>query len=237
MIFRDDGNQKILAQVVSIESTTKEDTNCAILKFSLDLDESNKHSTYSGYVPALDAIVSRTKTNILQNIFSSSTNAINVGVLTNSSKIELNLSSDILNKFLYIQSDRQEETTNILNTLLDYNMSQKQKTLIIKFHNIETYTNDNTIVFGKDLKLPVNTNILNYIYENDLTGLTVEQKAIVQDILLEIEEYINTLEDGFIPFNTLLDVVNSVYESDKSTGVILFRNKLLKYKQMDSNLK
>ena len=229
----DDGNQKILAQVVSIESTTKEDTNCAILKFSLDLDESNKHSTYSGYVPALDAIVSRTKTNILQNIFSSSTNAINVGVLTNSSKIELNLSSDILNKFLYIQSDRQEETTNILNTLLDYNMSQKQKTLIIKFHNIETYTNDNTIVFGKDLKLPVNTNILNYIYENDLTGLTVEQKAIVQDILLEIEEYINTLEDGFIPFNTLLDVVNSVYESDKSTGVILFRNKLLKYKQMD----
>lgn len=229
----DDGNQKILAQVVSIESTTKEDTNCAILKFSLDLDESNKHSTYSGYVPALDAIVSRTKTNILQNIFSSSANAINVGVLTNSSKIELNLSSDILNKFLYIQSDRQEETTNILNTLLDYNMSQKQKTLIIKFHNIETYTNDNTIVFGKDLKLPVNTNILNYIYENDLTGLTVEQKAIVQDILLEIEEYINTLEDGFIPFNTLLDVVNSVYESDKSTGVILFRNKLLKYKQMD----
>ena len=98
----DDGNQKILAQVVSIESTSKEDTNCAILKFSLDLDEANKHSTYSGYVPALDAIVSRTKTNILQDIFSSSNNAINVGVLTNSSKIELDLSSDILSKFLYI---------------------------------------------------------------------------------------------------------------------------------------
>ncbi len=229
----DDGNQKILAQVVSIESTTKEDTNCAILKFALDLDEANKHSTYSGYVPALDAIVSRTKTSILEEIFSSSHNAINFGVLTNSSKIELNLNPDILNKFLYIQSDRQEEITNILNTLLDYNISQNQKTLVVKFHDIETYTNDNTVTFGKDLKLPVNTSILNYIYENDLTGLTVEQKAIVQDILLEIEEYINTLEDGYIPFNTLLDVVNSVYESDKSTGVILFRNKLLKYKQLD----
>ena len=229
----DDGNQKILAQVVSIESTTKEDTNCAILKFALDLDEANKHSTYSGYVPALDAIVSRTKTSILEEIFSSSHNAINFGVLTNSSKIELNLNPDILNKFLYIQSDRQEEITNILNTLLDYNISQNQKTLVVKFHGIETYTNDNTVTFGKDLKLPVNTSILNYIYENDLTGLTVEQKAIVQDILLEIEEYINTLEDGYIPFNTLLDVVNSVYESDKSTGVILFRNKLLKYKQLD----
>lgn len=229
----DDGNQKILAQVVSIESTSKEDTNCAILKFALDLDEANSHSTYSGYVPALDAIVSKTKINILQNIFSSAANAINVGVLTSSSKIELNLSADILNKFLYIQSDRQEETTNILNTLLDYNISSGKKTLVVKFNDIEVYTGDNTVVFGKDLKLPVNTAILNYIYENDLNGLTVEQKAIVQDILLEIEEYINTLEDGFIPFNTLLEVVDSVYETDKSTGVILFRNKLLKYKQLD----
>ena len=229
----DDGNQKILAQVVSIESTSKEDTNCAILKFALDLDEANSHSTYSGYVPALDAIVSKTKINILQNIFSSASNAINVGVLTNSSKIELNLSADILNKFLYIQADRQEETTNILNTLLDYNISSGKKTLVVKFNDIEVYTGDNTVVFGKDLKLPVNTAILNYIYENDLNGLTVEQKAIVQDILLEIEEYINTLEDGFIPFNTLLEVVDSVYETDKSTGVILFRNKLLKYKQLD----
>ena len=229
----DDGNQKILAQVVSIESTSKEDTNCAILKFALDLDEANSHSTYSGYVPALDAIVSKTKINILQNIFSSASNAINVGVLTSSSKIELNLSADILNKFLYIQSDRQEETTNILNTLLDYNISSGKKTLVVKFNDIEVYTGDNTVVFGKDLKLPVNTAILNYIYENDLNGLTVEQKAIVQDILLEIEEYINTLEDGFIPFNTLLEVVDSVYETDKSTGVILFRNKLLKYKQLD----
>ena len=133
----DDGNQKILAQVVSIESTSKEDTNCAILKFALDLDEANSHSTYSGYVPALDAIVSKTKINILQNIFSSASNAINVGVLTSSSKIELNLSADILNKFLYIQSDRQEETTNILNTLLDINISSGKKTLVVKFNDIE----------------------------------------------------------------------------------------------------
>ena len=229
----DDGNQKILAQVVSIESTSKEDTNCAILKFALDLDEANKHTTYSGYVPALDAIVSRTKTSIVQDIFSSTSNAINVGVLTNSSKIELDLSADILNKFLYVQADRQEEITNVLNTLVDYNLSEQNKTLIIKFHDIEVYTSDNTVVLGKDLKLPVNSATLNYIYENDLTGLTVEQKAIVQDILLEIDEYIKTLEDGFIPFNTLLEVVNSVYESDKSTGIILFRNKLLKYKELD----
>lgn len=228
----DDGNQKILSQVVSIESTTKEDTNCAILKFTLDLDDANKQSTYSGYVPALDAIVSKTKPYILNEIFCSNPKSIKAGYLTNSSKLELKINADILNKFLYIQADRQDEIDLILKKITDYNGTEEKKTLIIQYNDIEEYENANVITLGKELKLPVNNDILNYIYENDLTGLTVEQKAIVQDILLEIQEYINTLEDGYIPFNTLLDVVNEVYESDKSTGVILLRNKLLKYQQL-----
>ena len=61
----------------------------------------------------------------------------------------------------------------------------------------------------------------------------VEEKAIVQDIILEIQEYTKTLEDGYIPFDSLLDVVNSIYDTDKSTGIILLRNKLLKYKQQN----
>lgn len=229
----DDGNQKILSQVVSIESTSKDDTNCAILKFSLDLDETNKHSVYSGYVPALDAIVSKTKTKILNEIFSSAQLALKIGLLTNSSKQELRLNINALNNFLYIQSDKQKETSEFLNKIITFNNEKELKTLVIAFNDLTDYTNVNTVVLGKDLKLPVNNETLNYIYENDLTGLTVEQKTIVQDIILEIQDYINTLEDGYIPFDSLLDVVNSVYESDKSTGIILLRNKLLKYKQLD----
>ena len=228
----DDGNQKILSQVVSIESTTKEDTNCAILKFSLDLDDSNSHSTYSGYVPALDAIVSKTKPSILQDIFCSAPCSIKVGSLTNSSKLELKLNAQILDRFLYIQADRQEETEIILKKIANFNNNENKKTLIVEYKDILEYENVNIVTLGHDLKLPVNNDILNYIYENDLTGLTVEQKTIVQDILLEIQEYINTLEDGYIPFNTLLEVVNDVYETDKSTGIILLRNKLLKYQQL-----
>ncbi len=228
----DDGNQKILSQVVSIESTTKEDTNCAILKFSLDLDDSNSHSTYSGYVPALDAIVSKTKPSILQDIFCSAPCSIKVGSLTNSSKLELKLNAQILDKFLYIQADRQEETELILKKISNFNNNENKKTLIVDYKDILEYENVNIVTLGQDLKLPVNNDILNYIYENDLNGLTIEQKTIVQDILLEIQEYINTLEDGYIPFNTLLDVVNGVYETDKSTGIILLRNKLLKYQQL-----
>ena len=227
----DDGNKKLLSQVISIESTSKNDTNCAILKFSLDINESGTFTAYSGYVPSLDANISKTDEQILKNIFSNSSKTINIGELSNTSNIHLNLNASILDNFLYIQSDVAENSQSILSKILESNNSNGQKTLLLDFNNLSTYKNANILELGKEFKLPIGVETLNYIYENDLTGLTVEQKAIVQDILLEIQDYIGTLDSGYIPFDTLIDVVNSVYESDKSVGVILLRNKLLKYKQ------
>ena len=227
----DDGNKKILSQVISIESTSNNDTNCAILKFSLDINDSGTFSTYSGYVPSLDANITKTDVKILKSIFSNSDKTINMGELSNTSNIHLNLNASILDNFLYIQSDVTENSQSILSKILESNNSIGQKTLLLDSNNLTTYNNANILELGKEFKLPIGVETLNYIYENDLTGLTVEQKAIVQDILLEIQDYISTLESGYIPFDTLLDVVNSVYESDKSVGVILLRNKLLKYKQ------
>ena len=227
----DDGNKKILSQVISIESTSNNDTNCAILKFSLDINDSGTFSTYSGYVPSLDANITKTDVKILKSIFSNSDKIINMGELSNTFNIHLNLNASILDNFLYIQSDVTENSQSILSKILESNNSIGQKTLLLDSNNLTTYNNANILELGKEFKLPIGVETLNYIYENDLTGLTVEQKAIVQDILLEIQDYISTLESGYIPFDTLLDVVNSVYESDKSVGVILLRNKLLKYKQ------
>ena len=227
----DDGNQKILSQVISIEATSKEDTNCAILKFSLNINDDNTHENYSGYVPPMDAVVYKTDNHILEKIFSGASQYITLGNLANSSGIELKSGLSLLDNFLYIQSDTHEDTTNIFKKIVECNNRYLKKSLILDYDNTITYSGANIIQLGNEFKLPVGNEILNYIYENDLTGLTIEQKTIVQDIILEIQDYISTLESGYIPFNTLLDVVNSVYETDKSVGVILLRNKLLKYKQ------
>lgn len=226
----DDENQKILSQVVSIESTNKSDTNCAILKFSLDLDENN-YTAYSGYAPALDAKVSKTEPTTLNSIFSSASNSFCIGELTGSSNLTLSVRSDILDKLLYIQSDKIEDSQELTDKILNYNLSSSRKTVVFDTDGVKDYENAKILELGQDFKLPIDNEILNYIYENDLTGLTVEQKTIVQDIILEIQDYIETIESGYIPFNTLLNVVNGIYESDKSVGIILLRNKLLKYNQ------
>ena len=228
----DDSNQKIIAQVISIESTSRDTTNCAILKFSLDLNEDNSHTVYSGYAPPLDALVSRTKPEIISNIFSNPKETVCLGKLSGSIGGEINLKSSLLNDFLYIQADVESQKNKLTEKLLEFNLKQKRKTLYIDYDGILNYPQEaKVITLGKEFKLPVSSDILNYIYENDLKGLTLEQKTIVQDIILEIQDYIESLDTGFIPFNTLLSVVNDIYNTDKSVGIILFRNKLLKYNQ------
>lgn len=229
----DDGNQKIIAQVVSIESTSSDITNCALLKFSLDLNADNSFSTYSGYVPPLDALVSKTQPRIIASIFSDEKSGVSIGQLTNSSKLPISAKQKLFDYFLYIQSDVFEEKQNFIQKILSFNKNYGKKTLAISFDATEEYVDCKTIKLGENFKLPVSSEILNYIYENDLTGLTVEQKTIIQDIILEIQDYIATLDNKYIPFDSLLSVVNSIYETDKSVGVILFRNKLLKYAEQN----
>lgn len=229
-IVVDDNNKKLLAQVVSIETTNQPDTNCAILKFAIDISE-NSATAYSGYTPPLDAKVSVADKNIIEKIFANGENTIALGYLTSSTNAELNINANILNNFLYIQSDNIEQSQSLFAKIAQFNKEQNIKTLVVDFDNLTDYENICIVELCNEFKLPVSSETLNYIYENDLTGLTLEQKAIVQDIILELQEYINSLEDGYIPFETLLNVVNSIYETDKSTGVILLRNKLLKYKQ------
>ncbi len=227
----DDKNQKIISQVVSIESTNKDNTNCAVLKFSLDLQNDKKHSPYGGYVPSLDAQIKMTERETIDEIFSNKQNSFYIGQLTNSSKLPLKINSKLLDSFLYVQSDKETDAQNLKTKFFENFNSKLQKTLVLDFDEINEYENATILELGKEFKLPINNEVLNYIYEYDLTGLTIEQKTIVQDIILEIQDYIETLENKFIPLNTLLSVVNDIYESDKSVGVILFRNKLIKYSQ------
>ena len=136
----DDGNQKIIAQVVSIESTKLDTTNCAILKFAIDINDDNEFSAYGGYVPALDALVSKTKNTILESIFSEKNDGINIGKVSSSSNIDVNLKKSLIENFLYIQADRFDDIQDITNKLINFNENENKKTLFIDFDGLNNYT-------------------------------------------------------------------------------------------------
>ena len=46
---------------------------------------------------------------------------------------------------------------------------------------------------------------------------------------MEVKEYINSLPEGFLPFDTFLGVVSAQYETSKMPELALLKNKLLQY--------
>ena len=71
---------------------------------------------------------------------------------------------------------------------------------------------ENKILAGKDFKLPLNYETINFIYDKGLDDASGETKATIQEVFLEVQNYVKTLPEKFIPFENFKSVVDSQYE-------------------------
>ena len=94
----DDENKKICAQVISIESTSIQSANQAVLKFCFNIAQDGKLSPYSGYVPSLDTKISVTDAGVIQRAFSKQSGAVCLGELTCSVNPPLKYEKSFLDK-------------------------------------------------------------------------------------------------------------------------------------------
>lgn len=79
----------------------------------------------------------------------------------------------------------------------------------------------------------MNYDAINFIYEKELEDIDATSKAVIQEIFIELQEYTKTLPEGFIPFETFFNVVDSQYKETGITQLVLLKNKLLKYKETE----
>lgn len=228
----EDVNQSLIAQIIDIESTDKNDTNFATVKFALSINKNANLSTYNGYTPSKDAnIIYIDPKEIAQLIQSSKTN-IFWGYLAAHPSTPINLGLSLLREKPYIQCDKVENasiiTTNILYSLQD----NRKRTIIIDFDGRYKKIEDATrITISKEYKLPLNFNAFDFIAENDLDDCSTENKAIIQGILLELQSYVDTLDDHFIPFEIFKSVIDEQCKQNPIPELIIFKNKLIKYQQ------
>lgn len=228
----EDVNQSLIAQIIDIESTDKNDTNFATVKFALSINKNANLSTYNGYTPSKDAnIIYIDSKEIAQLIQSTKTN-IFWGHLAAHPNTPINLGLSLLREKPYIQCDKVENatilTTNILYSLQD----NRKRTIIIDFDGRYKKVEDATrITISKEYKLPLNFNAFDFISENDLEDCSTENKAIIQGILLELQSYVETLDDNFIPFEIFKSVIDEQCKHNPIPELIIFKNKLIKYQQ------
>lgn len=223
-VIIEDVNTPYVAQVVNIKADTT--LNFAIVKLLFTFNEEGILKNYNGTIPSLKATVSTLPSNELLDIIPVEQPII-MGQLAQQN-VQIKVDKTIFDNNLLVCSNNLGNTSTLLNNIIKQ-LNEK----IVIFDTDGQFDWDNKIVFGKDFKLPLNYDTINFIYDNDLEDVDATSKAIIQDIFIEVQEYTKTLPEGYLPFETFLNVVDQQYRETQITQLILLKNKLLKYKDLN----
>ena len=230
-ILVEDTNQSILSQIISIEATLADDVNSAMLKFLLSIDKEANLTQYNGYVPAKNASLILINPEEVTQLIKGTDKNICFGSLAAYPDTPVELSMDFLRKRTYIQVDFVENKIQIVKSIIKGLEKHNRKTLLFDFQGLYESFSLPTVTIGYNFKLPLNYDALCYIAEEELNDFSNENKAIIQGILIEVQNYVKTTKDEFIPFDTLISVLDAQYDESPVSELLLLKNKLLKYQQ------
>ena len=221
----EDENSPYVAQIVSLKADSG--INYAIAKLMFTFDSDGIVKNYDGSVPALNSNVSELTSAELLDILPIK-NPLKLGNIAQQDFL-LNVDSSILEKNLLICSDSAKNTSILLSNFAKQLENRAESSIIIDIDS--KYDDQKKLVFGRDFKLPLNFETINFIYANDLNDIDPTSKAVIQDIFLEVQEYTRSIPDKYIPFDTFIEVVDQQYKESSIPELALLKNKLLKYKE------
>ena len=224
-VIIEDTNTPYVAQVVNVKADKL--TNFAIVKLLFTFNEEGILKNYNGTIPSLKSTVSILPSKELLDIIPIENNLI-MGELAQQN-VTLNVDKTILDNNLLVCSDNVENTNILLK-----NITKQIDEKIVIFDTDGLFDAENKITFGKDFKLPLNYDTINFIYENELDDVDATSRAVIQDIFIEVQEYTKNLPEGYLPFETFINVVDQQYKETQIPQLVLLKNKLIKYRDLNA---
>ena len=224
-VIIEDTNTPYVAQVVNVKADKL--TNFAIVKLLFTFNEEGILKNYNGTIPSLKSTVSILPSKELLDIIPIENNLI-MGELAQQN-VTLNVDKTILDNNLLVCSDNVENTNILLK-----NITKQIDEKIVIFDTDGLFDAENKITFGKDFKLPLNYDTINFIYENELDDVDATSRAVIQDIFIEVQGYTKNLPEGYLPFETFINVVDQQYKETQIPQLVLLKNKLIKYRDLNA---
>lgn len=227
-----DLNQKLIAQVINISTTNDTNNNIADIRLALSIDKDDNLSYFNGHIPSKNSEIKYINPDEIIELIKGTGENIYFGNLSNHSECFVKQSISFLNDKVYIQSDRDDKTKTIVQNMVAELYQQKKKVVLLDFDGrYNAIYNVPRLKVSDSFKLPLNVEAFNTILEYDTVDCPIEDKAVIQSIVLELREYINTLENKFLPFTLFRNVVDNEFMGNPISGLMLLRNKLWLYAQ------
>ncbi len=228
----EDFNQKLVGQILSVYTTENSNNNVADVRLALYIDKDEKLSYYNGYIPQKTAkVLYITSDEITEMIAASSAN-IYLGNLTYHPKSMVKAPMSLVNERLYIQCDRDDNTKTVVQNIVSALYMKQRKVILLDFDGrYNRIANVPRLTITESFNFPLNMDAFNNILEYDTVDCPIEDKAVIQSIVLELRDYVKTLENKFLPFTLFKNVVISEFAANPISGLMVLRNKLWQYAQ------
>ena len=220
-----DQNKSYVAQVVNLKADIK--SNYAVAKLVFTLSNDGIVDNYDGSIPSLEAELSFLNSKDILELLPMERPLLLGGLAQQTEMLQID--QTLFEKNLVICAEKFENINTIVkNTTTQLEQVNEKCVVIDTDHNFGEFE---PIRFKRNFKLPLNSRMIDYIYENDLSEVDATSKAVIQDIFYEVQQYTKTVADNYIPFDTFLNVVSQQYEATLMPELALLKNKLLKYQE------
>ena len=213
-----------VAQFVNLKSDTV--NNFAIAKLLFTFTPDGVVDNYDGSTPAVSSEISFLPAAELLNLLPVET-PVKVGNLSQQEDM-LSLDISMFERNLTVFVEKDINKTTFISNCIRQLFQMKEKSVVIDTCNLfEDYPK---IEFAKDFKLPLNSKMIDFIFEYELAEVDAATKAVIQDIFYAVQQYIKTLDFEFLPIDNFVDVVANQYKEIQMPELALLKNKLLKYR-------
>ena len=217
-----------VAQFVNLKSDNV--NNFAIAKLLFTFTSDGVVDNYDGSIPSLSSELSFLAASELLDLLPVET-PIKFGLLAQQDDM-LNLDISVFERNFTVFVEHAYNKATCISNCVRQLFQMKEKCVIVDAENLfEDYPK---IEFAKDFKLPLNAEMIDYLFDYELSEVDAATKAVIQDIFYAVQQYIKSLDFEFLPIDNFVDVVASQYKETQMPELALLKNKLLKYR--DANV-
>ena len=217
-----------VAQFVNLKSDNV--NSFAIAKLLFTFTDDGVVDNYDGSIPSLNSELSFLPSEELLDLLPIET-PIKFGSLAQEDEM-LSLDVSIFERNFTVFVEQDLNKTTFISNCVRQLFQMKEKSVIIDTNNLlEDFPK---IEFAKDFKLPLNSEMIDYLFDYELAEVDAATKAVIQDIFYAVQQYIKSLDFEFLPIDNFVDVVANQYKETQMPELALLKNKLLKYR--DANV-
>lgn len=139
--------------------------------------------------------------------------------------IDIPMDKSCFNKKMLISVDAPKTNNRVISNLTKQ-FSYLGKVLVIDMLGV---IEGQKYVAGVDFKLPLNTESLEFMYEDCLNDATSDSKNLIKEIFNDLSEYSKTVP--FLPFGALKSIVDDMVDKQHVFKLLVLKNKLAKFAQ------